>query len=149
MGSRTTLERAGDFVALKPSGGVEVYVLPTKKFKTRLLRVHPRVRLSERNGAFALVANLLRRGTRRLPTMVEVSRALEGLYGTAWSSSVYKLDEEQILSFRLETVEERFLPGKPSVLEPALEIARELLFDPRLVDGHFPSDVFAQERLNL
>ena len=43
--------------------------------------------------------------------MLAVSRALEGLYGTSWSSSVYKLGDEQVLSIRLDTVEERFLPS--------------------------------------
>ena len=143
-----TGERAGDFVASVAKGGAEVFVLPTRKFKTRLVRVHLRARLSEQNAARSLAQSLLRRGSSKLPTMVDVSRALEGLYGTLWSSSTYKLGEEQILSFRLETVVERFLPGEPRIFGPALAVARDLMFDPHLVGGRFPDDVFAQEKLN-
>lgn len=140
--------RSGDFVAASTRGGVELFVLPTRKFKTKLLRVHVRARSSEKNAARALVPNLLRRGTRRHPSMALVSRAFESLYGSSWSSSVYKLGHEQITSLRLETVEERFLPGRPALFQPALELTRELLFEPNLQDGRFPSDVFEQERLN-
>jgi predicted Zn-dependent peptidase len=147
--------QAGDFQAAKSTSGLDVFVLPTRKFKTKLVRVHLRAALSGENAARALVPNLLRRGTRTLPTMVDVARALEGLYGTLWSSAVYKLGDEQVLSFRLETVEERFLPGRPRLFEPALSIAHQLIFEPRLVAGggdapgeRFPDDVFAQEKLN-
>jgi predicted Zn-dependent peptidase len=139
---------AGDFTATRTSSGLEVFVLPTRKFKTKLVRLHLRSKLSERNAARALVPNLLRRGTRRLPSMLAVSRALEGLYGTSWSSSVYKLGDEQVLSVRLDTVEERFLPGRPKVFEPALDVTHDLLFDPFFEGGRFPSSVFEQERRN-
>jgi len=142
------LAQAGDFVAMTTSSGLEVFVLPTRKFKTKLVRVQMRAQLSPRNAARALVPNLLRRGTRRLPSMVDVSRTFEGLYGTSWSSAAYKLGDEQVLSFRLDAVEERFLPGRPALFEPALALAHDLLFDPNLLEGRFPSGVFAQEKLN-
>ena len=140
--------KAGDFVAVRTRGGVELFVLPTRKFKTKLLRVHARARSSERNAARALVPNLLRRGTRSHPSMALVSRAFESLYGSSWSSSVYKLGHDQVTSLRLETVEERFLPGRPPLFAPALALTRELLFEPNLAGGLFPKDVFEQERLN-
>jgi predicted Zn-dependent peptidase len=144
----TASGRAGDFVAARTRAGVDVFVLPTRKFKTKLVRVHWRTPSSRRNAARALVPNLMRRGTRRHPTMSAVSRAFESLYGSSWSSSVYKHGQEQITSLRLETVEERFLPGKPPIFAPAVALMRELLFEPNLVRGAFPDDVFEQEKLN-
>jgi len=140
--------RAGDFLAARTRAGVDVFVLPTRKFKTKLVRLHWRTPSSRRNAARALVPNLMRRGTRRHPSMADVSRAFESLYGSSWSSSVYKHGQAQITSLRLETVEERFLPGKPAIFAPAVALMRELLFEPHLVRGAFPEDVFAQERLN-
>lgn len=144
----TKATRAGDFERFVAAGGVEVFVLRTRKFKTKLLRIHVRSRMDRGNAARALVPNLLRRGTRSRPSMLAVSRALEGLYGAAFSSSVYRLGEEQVLALRLDTVEERFLPGAPEVFAPALEIVRELLLEPALENGGFRADVFEQERLN-
>lgn len=141
-------EKAGDFEHRRTRSGLDVFVLPTRKWKTKLLRLHAHMPLSAKNAARALVPNLLRRGTRRLPSMAAVSRALEALYGASWSSSAYKLGDEQIISFRLETVEERFLPAKPVLLQPALDLVRELLLEPHLPGGDFPADVFAQERQN-
>jgi len=141
-------EKAGDFDHVRTRSGLDLFVLPTKKWKTRVLRLHFRVPSSERNAARALVPNLLRRGSRSLPTMAAVSRAFEGLFGAIWTSSAYKLGDEQIVAFRLETVEERFLPGRPRLLGPALRHARELLHEPRLEGGAFPAAVFEQEKLN-
>src|SRR5688572_6703770 len=98
-------EKAGDFDHVRTRSGLDLFVLPTKKWKTRVLRLHLRAPLSERNGPRALVPNLLRRGSRGMPTMAEVSRAFEGLFGAIWTSSAYKLGDEQIIAFRLETVE--------------------------------------------
>jgi hypothetical protein len=134
-------DRAGDFQAARTRAGVDVFVLPTRKFKTKLLSVHWRTASSRRNAARALVPNLMRRGTRRHPSMADVSRAFESLYGSSWSSSVYKHGQAQITSLRLETVEERFLPGKPAIFAPAVALMRELLFEPHLVRGAFPEDV--------
>jgi predicted Zn-dependent peptidase len=140
--------RAGDFEHHATRSGLDVFVLPTRKWKTKLLRLHLRAPLSDQNAARALLPNLLRRGTTRRPSMALVSRALEALYGASFTNSAYKLGDEQVISFRLETVEERFLPGAPQVFAPAAELARELLHEPHLPGGAFPEEVFDQERLN-
>ncbi|MBM4014647.1 MAG: insulinase family protein [Planctomycetes bacterium] len=140
--------RAGDFEHHTTRSGLDVYVLPTRKWKTKLLRLHARAPLSERNAARALLPNLLRRGTVRRPSMAAVSRALEALYGASFTNSAHKQGDEQVISFRLETVGERYLPGQPAVFAPAVELARELLHEPYLPGGTFPVEVFAQERLN-
>ncbi len=140
--------RAGDFEHHTTRSGLDVFVLPTHKWKTKLLRLHARAPLSERNAARALLPNLLRRGTVRRPSMAAVSRALEALYGASFTNSAYKLGDEQVISFRLETVGERYLPGQPAVFAPAVDLARELLHEPHLPGGAFPAEVFAQERLN-
>jgi hypothetical protein len=128
------------------AAGVDVFVLPTRKFR-RSCCVHWRT--AARAELRDLIVDVTAAtGTRRHPSMAEVSRAFESLYGSSWSSSVYKHGQAQITSLRLETVEERFLPGKPAIFAPAVALMRELLFEPHLVRGAFPEDVFTQERLN-
>lgn len=146
--SAVSVEKAGDFDHLRTAAGLDLFVLPTRKWKTKVVRLHAHAPQSDRNAARALLPNLLRRGTAQRPSMVAVSRALESLYGASWSSGASKLGDEQILSFRLETVEERFLPGHPQLFGPALDLAREILREPHLEAGAFPAAVFEQERLN-
>jgi predicted Zn-dependent peptidase len=139
----------GDFQRFLTADGLEVYLLPTQKFKTKLVRIHFRALLDGDCCARALVPNLLRRGSKSYPSMVEVSRALEALYGASWSSSTFKIAQEQVLSMRMDVVDERFLPGQPPLTQEALGVMREFLFEPRLEGESFPSESFEQERRNL
>jgi hypothetical protein len=63
--------------------GINVFVFPTAKFKTTTVRLylhHPLA--AETVTRTALYPNVLRRGTRRLPSTRELARELESLYGT-------------------------------------------------------------------
>ena len=149
MNSTVDGARVGDFQLVRGSGDLELYLLPTTRFKTRLLRIHFRAPMDQRCCVRSLLPNLLRRGTTRHPSMRDISRALEEQYGSVWASSTYKLGQEQVLCFRLEVAEERFLPGQPPVFSAARELAREFLREPRLEEGLFPEEEFEQERRNL
>ena len=91
----------------------------------------------------------LRRGTRKHPSLASLSRALESLYGAYFSSSTYKLGLSQVVSFRMEFVDPRFVPEAPDLGERSLELLRDVLLDPVLEGGAFPAGAFEHERLNL
>lgn len=97
----------------------------------------------------ALVPMILRRGTRTHPTMQSISRHLEGLYGTSLATSTYKQGEWQVTQFRLEFVNERFLPGESRVFRDALTFLREMLSEPLEVEGGFHDNFLSQEKANL
>ncbi len=138
----------GDFRIIRTGGGLEVFLLPTKKLKTRLIRLHFQAPLDGRAGARALVPNILRRGTEGLPGMLEISRQLEEWYGASCGASIYKIADRHVLAFRAEYVEERFLPGSPTIEAPFLRFYKEMMLRPRLIEGCFLQDFFEQERLN-
>lgn len=143
-------EKVGDFQLLRTDRGLEVLVHGTRKFKTVVVRVHFRGPLGPGSCVRGLLPSLLRRGSRQYPSMVDVARILESLYGASWSASTYRLGDEQVLSFRMEVVHPRHLPGHPDLLEPAFRLIHEFLTRPvQDPAGFFPREVFEQERLNL
>lgn len=142
-------ERVSDFERHTTPGGLVVFTHSTSRFKTRLMRLHLQAPLGPGACARSLVPNLLRWGTRTHPSMLLASRALEELYGASFGASTHKLGGSQILSFRLDVVDEKFLPGRPAVFAPALELARELILDPHLPEGRFPDHAMERERDNL
>jgi predicted Zn-dependent peptidase len=131
-------------------GAVDLLIFPTPKFKTTLVNVLLHRPLGEATSAGALVPYLLRRGTRRFSDMASISRQLERLFGAGLDVEVLRFGERQILSFRLDVVDDRYLlMGGKDLLRKGLTLLRDILTDPVLDSGHFPSDVFEQERLNL
>jgi predicted Zn-dependent peptidase len=97
----------------------------------------------------SLLPSVLRRGTRSFPDMQAISRHLEGLYGTTVNSSVRKIGEWHVVRFRLEVVNEIFVPGETEILRRGLEFLRELLHEPHRVAGGFQPDCVEQEKKNL
>jgi predicted Zn-dependent peptidase len=131
-------------------GAVDLLVYPTRKFKTTLVNLLVHRPLGEATSAGALVPYVLRRGTRRRPDMASISRELERLFGAGLDVEVLRFGERQILSFRLDVVDDRYLlMGGRDLLRHGLALLRDILTDPVLEGGRFPANVFEQERLNL
>ncbi len=130
-------------------GNFHLAVNSNKKMKTVLFTVSVLGNLDETVTRMALLPVILRRGTRLHPDMQSISRYLEGLYGASLASFVIKIGEWHVLRFRLEVVNERFLPGKEGLLRKALELLVELLRDPLEVAGGFHPEYLEQEKVNL
>ena len=130
-------------------GNFHLAVNSNKKMKTVLFTVSVLANLVETVTRMALLPVILRRGTRLHPDMQSISRYLEGLYGASLASFVIKIGEWHVLRFRLEVVNERFLPGEKGLLHKALELLVELLREPLEVAGGFHPEYLEQEKVNL
>ncbi len=129
--------------------GLTLRVCPTKRFKSVTIQAFITARLDESTTARAMVPSVLRRGCRRQTTMRKISVFLESLYGAALGVDVLKMGDRQILSIRLETVSDRYLPGRPPVIRSAIDFLHRLLARPVTKGNGLRPDIVAQERVNL
>jgi predicted Zn-dependent peptidase len=150
MDAMTTTSQPPRFSYFDLPGGSSLAVHSTTKLKTVSVIVTVAGNLDETVTKKALLPMILRRGTRSLPGMQAINRFLESLYGTLLSTSVQKVGEWQLIRFRLDVVNERFIPGAGGgkVLRTALEFLRDLLLDPLEVDGGFHPEYLEQEKAN-
>lgn len=141
----------GAFVRRDLQGGVRVFHAPSKKFKTVAVRAYLHAPLlAEMATRTALVPHALARGTRALPTLGDLARRCEELYGAGLGAGAAKIGEAQSLYVAVEAVEERFLPKGARAVADSLGLLRELLLDPaRGADKQLRADVVAQEKENL
>lgn len=139
-----------DFYRKNISQGVDLFVCPTTKFKTILVQVFLHQQL-ERNMATAtsLFPMVLMRGSRQLPTQLEMTRKLEGLFGAGLENDILKKGERQIVTFALEVVNEKFTPGNQEVLRDAMEVLRDVMYSPLLEGEGFRSSYVDQEKEQL
>lgn len=141
----------GRFERWSLPGGVRVHLAPSRKFKTATVKVFVRTDLAADTATeVALLPFVLRHGTRRLPSMRAVNRALETLYGTRLAVDVLKLGEQQVIALRLDLLGDAYLPADEGVLTPGVELLADLLLDPRRGEaGALPGDAVAQEQEKL
>ncbi len=131
------------------SGNINAHLFPTNKFKTVLVAVFIQQALEKDLAArTALLPAVLERGTTRHPTFMDLKRELEMLYGTSLGSDVLKKGERQVISFSLETVNERYAPEE-QLFKKALSILRSVMTDPVLDDGSFKAEYVEQEKDQL
>lgn len=128
---------------------INIYLLPTPKFKTVLVTVLLQQVLEKKLAAqTALIPAVLERGTGKYPSFRDLKIRLEELYGAELGADVIKKGERQILSFSLEVVNDKFAPGE-NLLRQGLLILRDVISDPFLENGIFKSDYVYQEKEQL
>ena len=130
-------------------GEIDVYVLPTDKFKTVLVSVVTRQVLSrELASKTALLPSVLERGSRDYPTYRDLMIRLEELYGAGFSSDVLKKGEKQVLSFSLEVINDIYAPGK-ELLQQGISMLQSVINQPLLENNGFKPMYVEQEKEQL
>ena len=130
--------------------GVILRHYPDKRFKTAVLSVQfQRPLCREEASLNALLCSVLLRGTAKNPDMRAITTRLDGLYGAAVSPLMRRIGDRQTIGLFLSCLEDRFaLPGD-RILAPSLDMVREILLEPKLVDGIFDPEFVESEKKNL
>ena len=121
-----------------------------KRFKTAVLSVQFQRPLCREEAALnALLSAVLLRGTVKNPDMRSITARLDELYGAHISPLMRRIGDIQTIGLFLSCLEDRFaLPGD-RVLAPSLELLREILLEPKLVNGIFDPEFVESEKKNL
>lgn len=136
-----------DFRRFRLANGINLYVHPTRKFKTVLVQLvfHRHLREEDATPA-SLLPSVLQRGSINFPTRQVLAYRLEELYGSELMSEIMKKGERQLVSFTLDLVHDQYLPGENKLLQKGLAILCEVVTRPVLQDGVFMPDYVAQEK---
>lgn len=126
-----------------------VFVFPTPRFKTVLVKLFLHVPIEHKPTENALLPYVLRRGTATYPTTLALTRRLYELYGAELQTAVRKIGDYQTLEFALEFPADPYLPKGHSVIHDAFQILGEILMKPRLEGESFPADTVSQEKETL
>ncbi len=128
-------------------GRLRLHVLPTKRFKTFALSLFAGVPLSEAGVTpIALTPFVLRRGTKSYPETQSFRERLDDLYGAGFGFDLYKRGDHQIVQFRLDIINDRFVSVTDSLLGEALKFLGEAVTSPATDDGKFRSKYVEAEK---
>ena len=100
------------------------------------------------NALAALISRLGERGTVSLPTMQEIGRAVDQLYGAYLSTGVSVLGNRHLLSVSLEVLAPQYVEkrDRSDLLPKALDIVRQIAMDPLTEGWQFRERYVEQEK---
>jgi predicted Zn-dependent peptidase len=126
---------------------IRLHVLPTDRFKTFAISAYIGTPLREDTvTSVALAPFVLRRGTESLPETKMFRERLDDMYGAGFGFDVYKRGDYQMVQFRMDIIEDRFVKGAGSLLRDGLRFLGEAITRPALENGHFYEKYVAAEK---
>lgn len=133
----------------KIEDGVYLNVINTDKFKTELISFYIILPLDKNEvTSNTLIPLVLKRGTEKYNTSMEIERRLEELYGSDLSVSVSKKGEKQTIRFTIEGPREDFVSSN-EILRNKLEVLNEIIYKPLIKQNGFIEKYVLQEKKNL
>lgn len=130
--------------------GVVLRHYPDQRFKTAVISVQLlRPMCREEAALNALLSAVLLRGSQHHPDMRSITARQDELYGASLPPLLRRIGDLQTVGLFCGFLEDRFaLPGD-EIMAPAIDLVRELLLEPKLVEGLFDPEFVESEKRNL
>lgn len=147
MTNATDAERA---VRVGSLNGIEVYRINSVKFKTSSIHFFFMDNLTRDTVTLnSLLPAVMRRGSQEYPTLGDISKQLENMYGATFDCGVAKKGERHIIQFYTEFLSKRYIPDGTDSFKAGLDLLFDILTRPAMENGRFREDYLAQEKDNL
>ncbi|MDK2798862.1 MAG: hypothetical protein PWP27_576 [Clostridiales bacterium] len=130
--------------------GLNLYYIPTEKFKTSTMSICIHRQLSEEDATKnALLPYVLRRGCEKFPNAQAIAQYLESLYGAVFDCGINKKGEDQIIYFTFEVVNDEYIPEDRGLLQKIIEFSKCIIFNPVTENQCFKKEYVEQEKNKL
>lgn len=135
---------------IKLENGIFLHIINTEKFKTNLLACFLMTDLIKDEVTInALIPSVLKRGTKNLNCMKEISDKMDDMYGAIFDASSDKIGDKQALQFYISTIDDEYALNNEKLLLESIDFMHELIFNPKLVDGKFDEEYVNSEKEQL
>lgn len=130
--------------------GIKIHKIETNQFKTNLYAVFLATPLKRENVTKdALIAAVLRRGTKNIISQDKISKELEEMYGASFDCGIEKTGDNHIIKFYLEALNEEFLPEKEELTQKCINILLDIVTNPLVENNGFKQEYVEGEKENL
>ncbi|MGJ9458921.1 EF-P 5-aminopentanol modification-associated protein YfmF [Oceanobacillus sp. CF4.6] len=130
--------------------GLKLHFIQSKKYKTINIVAKLRANLEKETiTKRALLPYILKQGTKNYPSRSELQLKLDELYGAVLSVDGGKKGENHIITVRMEFANEKFIPEESSIIDDAISLFSEILFQPNVKGNGFDESVFKREKETL
>ena len=125
--------------------GVTLALIKNPKFKSNLISIYfARNLKKEEVTKISLLCNMMSIGSKKYPTMKEISRKMDELYGLTMNMGVSKHGEKSLTFFKFLSVSDDYL-DEP-IFEDVIDFINEIVNRPFIVDGEFNPSMIEIEK---
>ncbi len=130
---------------LNKNYGYNLHVIKTDKFKTNSITVKFAAELKAENVTTrALIPGILFAGTKKYPSKRLLIKKLEELYDASMSLRSIKVGSLNVIEVRMTFLNDLYLDE--TILEEIIDILKEVLYNPFLIDGNFDEVKIKEEK---
>ncbi len=134
-------------VTKKIGKGISFHYVYCDKFKSNSYTAHFIAPLALETAAlYALLPQVLERGSASYPTKALISKRLETLYSADFSCRASRNGEHQDIIFSLEALDDRFSYDGTEIFREGCALLSSILFQPLVADGAFSEDYVEGEK---
>ena len=135
---------------IRLSDGIYLNIIESDKFKTDYFDINIILPLREETASYAaLLPMVINRGCAKYPTMADITKRLDYLYSTGFSTRVMKRGEQQVVGFGVDFLRESLLPKGESLFDDVFDAVKNIVFEPLVDDGAFKDEYVQSEKKNL
>ena len=132
---------------------ININFIESDKFKTNFIEIDIISRLDSELKASknALLAKVLKRGSKNYPTMADINKKQNHLYAAKIGAWADKIGEAQILILSAEMLENKYSLDNTNIADETINLLGDIFTNP-LIDpetGGFKSDYVEGEKINL
>lgn len=131
--------------------GIKLHEIKTEKFKTNLIAVFLSMPIRREDiTKNSLLSAVIRRGSKNMPTLAQISQEMEEMYGASFDCGLDKTGDNHILKFYIETINDKFLPqNNENILKRSIDKLLEIVFNPLVENDEFKEEYVKQEKENI
>lgn len=134
---------------IKISDGVNLTSVITEKFSSERFVISFIRPISAINpSVMSILPFVLLGGCEKFPSILELNKKLDSLYGSRIEPIVRKNGENLIISFNCDVISSDFT-NDCDILNQVYEILLEIIYNPLVVGGYFSSEIVNSEKNNL
>lgn len=127
-----------------------LHLIPSKKFKTIDLVAKFKAPLNKNTiTKRALLPYLIQQGPKDYSSRTLFQSKLDELYGAALSIDGSKKGNYHIMSFRFQIANQKYIKDESSIIDEAINLFNQILFEPNIKDGAFDPTIFEREKKML
>ncbi len=128
--------------------GVDLRLIESTKFKTNTLTLYFHLPLSRETVTYAaLLPAVLKRGSKKYPRFLDMTRHLTDLYSSSCSAGVRFKGDTEVLYFSMSYISDQYIAE--NLTQAVTDFLGELIFSPLLENGGFLPAYVDSEKNNL
>ncbi len=130
--------------------GIKVHFIKTDLYKTDLSCIIITTPLKRDTVTKnALIPFMLRRGNINHPSLYEINKEMEDMYGASFNCGIDKMGDNVILKFYIESISNEYALNNENILKKNIENVLDIVFNPMQKNGILNEDFLEVEKNNL